>query len=131
MQRKSVICSIAIGLAISTSHVFVSPSSAADPKIPAHYKPTGGCRPGHGYSFVASAPSHPSTYPKLILRVFKGELIGMIFEAGAETGWKPWYDQPNGKPVSHGDGPAHYSQAIWLKTPPTAEQCATSKGPMD
>ena len=99
--------------------------------IPAHYKlGSGGCRAGGGYSFIASAPGHPSTYPKLILKVFNGEVIGMIFEAGVEAGWKPWYGQPKGKPISHGGGPAHYSQTIYLKKPPTATECASSKGPL-
>ncbi|MBX9826599.1 MAG: hypothetical protein K2Y27_16610 [Xanthobacteraceae bacterium] len=131
MDKRFVARLVVIGLSLPIADAFVSPSAAADTKIPPHYTVSGGCRPGGGYSFVASAPGHPSTYPKLILRVFKGELIGMIFEAGTESGWKPWYDQADGKPVSHGSGPAHYSQAIWLKTPPTAEQCAASKGPME
>lgn len=98
--------------------------------IPPHYKPASAeCRPGRGYSFIAETAKHPSTYPKLILRVFNGEVIGAIFEVPATAGWKPWYDQPEGKPVSHGGGPAHYSQAIYFKKPPTAAECASSPGP--
>lgn len=98
--------------------------------VPPHYKPAdGGCRPDRGYSFIAETPTHRSTYPKLILRVFNGEVIGAIFEVPAASGWKPWYDQPEGKPTSHGSGPAHYSQAIYFKKPPTAQECALSPGP--
>ena len=98
--------------------------------VPPHFKlGAGGCRAGSGYSFLAEAPKHPSTYPKLILKVFNGEIIGVIFEVTAESGWKPWYQQPEGRPISHGDGPAHYSQTIYLKKPPTAEECAASAGP--
>jgi hypothetical protein len=98
--------------------------------LPPHYHlGHGGCRAGVGYSFVAQAPDHPSTYPKLILRVFNGEIIGMVFESDAAAGWKPWYDQPVGKPVSHGGGPAHYSQAIYVKAPPSAADCGQSAGP--
>ena len=126
---------IASAVACATAAVVLNPSvcaaeTAAPSKIPAHYKlGSGGCRPGSGYSFIAEAYSHPSTYPKLILKVFNGEVIGVIFEVPAEAGWKPWYDQPEGKPISHGSGPAHYSQAIQLKAPPTAEECRSSSGP--
>lgn len=113
------------------------PSYAAGPSeppavagLPPHYHlGHGGCRPAIGYSFVAETPDHPSTYPKLILRVFNGEIIGVVFESDAAAGWKPWYDQPVGKPVSHGGGPAHYSQAIYLKAPPSAADCTKSAGP--
>ena len=127
--------SLAAGSLIITS-LAVGPGTyaaegTAELKIPAHYKlGHGGCRPGGGYSFIASASGHPSTYPKLILKVFNGEIIGMIFEAGVESGWKPWYDQPREKPISHGGGPVHYSQAIYMRKPPTAEECAASKGPL-
>ena len=106
------------------------PSPGGITGLPAPYHlGQGGCRAGRGYSFVAQTPNHPSTYPKLLLRIFNGEIIGMVFEADAAAGWKPWYDQPAGKPVSHGDGPAHYSQAIYIKAPPTAADCAKSSGP--
>ena len=72
---------------------------------------------------------HPSTYPKLVLPLFNGEVIGMVFEADAPVGWQPWYDQPVGKPISHGGGPAHYSQTIYLKPPPSAADCMKSAGP--
>jgi hypothetical protein len=71
-------------------------------KIPPHYRPgSGSCSPGRGYSFSAEAPNYPSTHPKMNLRVFNGEVIGFIFELNAKGGWKPWYDQPEGKPTVH------------------------------
>jgi len=101
-----------------------------DLKIPPHYQPgSGGCRPGRGYTFSAQAPNHPSTYPKMNLRVFDGDVIGFIFEVDAKEGWKPWYDQPEGKPTKHDDGPAHYTQTIYIKKSPTVEECKASKGP--
>lgn len=124
---------------IILTSVLTGPAYAASPSEPAagtvaglppHYHPGhGGCRPGVGYSFVAEAPGHPSTYPKLVLRVFNGEIIGMVFESDAAAGWKPWYDQPDGKSVSHGGGPAHYSQVIYVKPPPSAADCGRSEGP--
>jgi hypothetical protein len=66
----------------------------------------------------------------MLLRVFDGEVIGVVFEAASEAGWKPWYDQPAGKPISHGNGPAHYSQSLYFKSPPTAEECTKSAGPL-
>lgn len=101
-----------------------------DLRIPPHYKPGGSsCSPGRGYSFSAEAPNYPSTYPKLNLRVFNGEVIGFIVEVEAKEGWKPWYDQPEGKPTQHDNSPAHYTQTIYIKKGPTAEECKTSKGP--
>ena len=132
MKTSLAAGSIVTAVLVSGSAVCAAESkSEAKLNIPAHYKVGGGgCRPGGGYSFIASSPDHPSTYPKLILKVFNGEVIGMIFEAGVEAGWKPWYGQQKGKPISHGGGPAHYSQTIYLKKPPTAAECASSKGPM-
>jgi hypothetical protein len=117
---------IGLGLGVRT-HAAERPAWKSE--IPNHYKlVSGDCRAGRGYSFVAEATGHPSTYPKLILLVFNGEIIGTIFEADASAGWKPWYDQPKGAPMSHGGGPAHYSQAIYVKRPPTTEECASSTG---
>ena len=101
-----------------------------DLKIPPHYKPgSGGCSPGRGYSFSAEAPNNPSTYPKVNLRVFNGEVIGFTFEVPAKEGWKPWYDQPDGKPTSHDGSIDHYTQTVYFKKGPTAEECKVSKGP--
>jgi hypothetical protein len=106
------------------------PTAGTVAGLPTHYHlGHGGCRPGTGYTFVAETPDHPSVYPKLILRIFDGEIIGMVFEAEAASGWKPWYDQPMGKPVSHGGGPMHYSQAIYVKSPPSVSDCERSTGP--
>jgi hypothetical protein len=33
------------------------------------------------------------------------------------------------KPTKHDDGPAHYTQTIYIKKGPTAEECKASKGP--
>ena len=130
---KNVLAAVSLVIAaLGLSSVVAAEERTSESKfkIPPHYKlGSGGCRPGSGYSFVTEAPGHPSTYPKLVLKVFNGELVGMIFEVDAGAGWKPWYDQPNGKPISHAAGPAHYSQAIYIQRPPTAEECASSTGP--
>ena len=127
---KKVAGIVVAALALSSAIYAAERTPGSKFEIPPHYKlGSGGCRPGGGYSFSANTPDHPSTYPKLILRIFNGELVGMIFEVDAAAGWKPWYDQPKGRPISHGGGPAHYSQAIYLKKPPTAEECASSRGP--
>lgn len=99
-------------------------------EIPSHYKPgAGACRAGRGYTFSAEAPNHSSTYPKLNLRVFNGEVIGFIFELDAKEGWKPWYDQPDGKPTAHDGSIQHYTQTIYIKKGPTADECKNSTGP--
>ena len=96
-----------------------------DLKIPPHYKPGGGgCSPGRGYSFSAEAPNYASTYPKVNLRVFNGEVIGFTFEVPAKEGWKPWYDQPEGMAASRTTRRRSIS-----KKGPTAEGCKSSKGP--
>ena len=101
-----------------------------DLKIPPYYKAgSGRCSPGRGYNMSAEAPGYPSTYPKMNLRVFNGEVIGFIFELEAKEGWKPWYDQPEGKPTAHEGSIFHYTQTIYIKKGPTAEECKASKGP--
>ena len=98
-------------------------------KIPPHYKASKRCRPDRGYNFKAKAPNHPSTLPTMNVRVFNGEVIGFLFEVDAKDGWKPWYDEPEGKPRSHRGETPHYTQLIMIKKGPTAEECKTSKGP--
>ena len=101
---------------------------AAGLKIPPHYKPISGrCRPGKGYILGPTAPNYPSHYPTLDLWAFNGEVIGFTFEVHAKDGWKPWYNQPEGKPVVHGKGPPHYSQYLVIKKGPTAEECKAPK----
>ena len=99
-------------------------------KIPPNYKAKSKrCRPGKGYIFAAWAPNYPLTFPMMNLRVFNGEVIGFVFEVDAKEGWKPWYDQEEGKTISHGGGIPHYGQTILIKKGPTAEECKASKGP--
>lgn len=109
----------------SSAQVILAP----DLKIPSHYRAGKRCDPGRGYGFTAEAPNFPSTYPKLNLRVFNGEVIGFIFELDAKEGWKPWYDQPEGKPTAHDGSIQHYTQTIYIKKGPTAEECKLAKGP--
>lgn len=122
------VIALSLGLAASarSAEVVLGP----DLKMPPYYEPgSGGCTPGRGYSFSAKASNYPSTYPKLNLRVFNGEVIGFIFELDAKEGWKPWYDQPEGKPTAHDGSIQHYTQTIYIKKGPTAEECKASKGP--
>jgi hypothetical protein len=63
------------------------------------------------------------------LWIYNGEVIGLLFEALARDGWRPWYDEPEGKPAIHGTEPPHYSQQIMFKRGPTAEECKVAKGP--
>ena len=120
------LATLGLALGLYAAEVTLGP----DLKIPPHYKPgSGGCRPGRGYSFSAEAPNHSSTYPKMNLRVFSGEVIGFIFELDAKEGWKPWYDQTEEKPTEHDGSIKHYTQTIYIKKGPTAEECKTSKGP--
>jgi hypothetical protein len=131
MKKKIIVITV-----VSTALVLASESHSAevtlgpDLKIPPHYKPgSGGCSPGRGYNFSAEAPNYSSTYPKLNLRAFNGEVIGFVIEVPAKEGWKPWYDQPEGKPTQHDNSPPHYTQTIYIKKGPTAEECKASKGP--
>ena len=130
MAKKIIIlASILIGFALVELYA-AEVTLGPDLKIPPHYKSgSGGCRPGRGYTFSAQAPNYPSSYPKLNLRVFNGEVIGFVFELEAKEGWKPWYDQPEGKPTQHDNSPVHYTQTIYIKKGPTAEGCKASKGP--
>ncbi len=101
-------------------------------KIPPNYKLANKrCFPGRAYNFKTQAPNYPSTSPRMNLRVFNGEVIGFSLEVDAKEGWKPWYDQVEGKPVSHRGGTPHYHQTIFIKKAPTAAECKASKGPYD
>lgn len=53
------------------------------------------------------------------LRVFNGDVIGFQFEVDAKDGWRPWYDQPEGKPTTHEGGIPHYTQTMYIKKGPT------------
>src|SRR5262245_10413273 len=130
MAKRTVIALISVILGLATGSYAAEVTLGPDLKIPPHYKPgSGGCSAGRGYSFSAEAPNYPSTYPKLNLRVFNGEVIGFTFEVPAKEGWKPWYDQPEGKPTEHDGSIPHYTQTIYFKKGPTAEECKSSKGP--
>ena len=122
-----LVIAVSLGLAGSTGAAEVT--LGPDLKIPPHYRAGKRCEPGRGYGFTAEAPNHPSTYPKMNLRVFNGEVIGFIFELEAKEGWKPWYDQPEAKATSHDGSSPHYTQTIYIKKGPTAEECKASKGP--
>ena len=131
MNKRRILTSL---IAVLLSWVSVGWSAEVvlgpDLKIPPHYGPGNNrCSPGRGYSFSAETGNHPSTYPKLNLRVFNGEVIGVVFEVPAKEEWKPWYDQPEGKPTAHDGTHEHYTQTIYFKKGPTAEECKQSKGP--
>ena len=117
-QKISLILSLVVLTWVSpgwSAEVVLGP----DLKIPPHYKPgRSACSPGRGYSFSADAPNYPSTYPKLNLRVFNGDVIGVVFEVPAKEGWKPWYDQAEGKPTAHDGSHEHYTQTIYIKKDP-------------
>lgn len=117
-----------IPLALCISAFAVAPSHAQDASavripVPKHYVVKHHCMPDRGFVAVAEAPGYPSTYPKLNLLVFKGEVIGVLFEAEEKDGWKPWYNQPEGKATSHDGSPSHYTQTLMFKKGPTAQEC--------
>ena len=128
VKTISIIASL-MGLTLSQLYA-AEVTLGPDLKIPPYYKAgSGRCSAGRGYSFSAEAPNYKSTYPKMGLRVFNGEVIGFQFEVDAKDGWKPWYDEPEGKPAVHEDGHPHHTQTIYIKKGPTAEECKASKGP--
>lgn len=130
MKKVIAISFILISLGVVSGSYAAEVTLGPDLKIPPYYKAgSGRCSPGRGYNMSAEAPGYPSTYPKMNLRVFNGEVIGFLFELDAKEGWKPWYDQPEGKPTSHDGSHTHYTQTIYIKKGPTAEECKASKGP--
>lgn len=104
--------------------------SSGEFKLPPYYKLKTRCIPEHGYVAIPEAPEHPAALPLVGVFVYRGEVIGVLFEAHERDGWRPWYDEPEGKPVSHDGGPRHYSHTAMFKKGPSAEECKTSKGPM-
>ena len=131
MERfKTIVLALLVSFGLAVSAGAAEVVLGPDLKIPPQYKPgSGDCRAERGYTFSAQAPNHPSTYPKLNIRVFNGEVIGFIFELDGKEGWKPWYDQPEGKPTAHDGSIQHFTQTIYVKKGPTAEECKASKGP--
>lgn len=89
MERfKTIVLIILVSLGIVASTGAAEVVLGPDLKIPPHYRPgSGGCGVGRGYSFSADAPNYPSTYPKVNLRVFNGEVFGFTFELDAKEGW--------------------------------------------
>lgn len=119
MERfKTIVLAIFVSLGLAASTGAAEVTLGPDLKIPPHYRPGKRCDPGRGYNFTAEAQGYPSAYPKLNLRVFNGEVIGFLFELDAKEGWKPWYDQPEGKPSTHEGSPPHYTQTIYIKKGP-------------
>jgi len=130
MKKVITISFILISLGVVSGSYAAEVTLGPDLKIPPYYKAgSGRCSPSRGYNMSAEAPGYPSTYPKMNLRVFNGEVIGFLFELDAKEGWKPWYDQPEGKPTGHDGSVQHYTQTIYIKKGPTAEECKVSKGP--
>jgi hypothetical protein len=130
-QRSSLVVKlplIALGLAIAcASTAYAQERRRVAIGIPKHYAVKTKCIPERGFIAVAEAPGYQEALPMAGLLIFNGEVIGLLFEALARDGWKPWYDEPEGKPVSHDGGPEHYSQLMMFKQGPTAEQCKAAK----
>ena len=118
---------------------FVSISVGAQPavslseglKLPPYYVLKSRCIPEHGYVAIPEAPNHPPALPLVAVFVYRGEVIGVLFEALEKDGWRPWYDEPEGKAVSHDGGPRHYSHTAMFKKGPSTEDCKASKGAME
>jgi hypothetical protein len=120
---------IAIGLSVAcASTAYGQERRRVEVGIPKHYVVKTKCIPERGFFAVAEAPGHEEAMPMAALLIFNGEVIGVLFEALARDGWRPWYDEPEGKPVSHDGGPEHYSQLMMFKRGPTAEECQAAKG---
>ena len=116
---KSILLPVAAALVVQPSHAH----DDFKVTIPAHYVVRKHCTPGRGFFAAPQAAGQPAGYPFMALLVFNDEVIGFLFEVHEKDGWKPWYDQPEGKPVSHGSGPRHYSQTIMIRNGPSAEAC--------
>lgn len=105
-------------------------TSSIEFKLPPYYKLKSRCIPEHGYVAIPEAPDHPPALPLVAVFVYRGEVIGVLFEAHEKDGWRPWYDEPEGAAVSHDGGPRHYSHTAMFRKGPSAEECKAAKGPM-
>lgn len=105
-------------------------SLSDDLKLPPYYVVKSRCIAERGYVALAEAPGHSPELPLLGLFVYRGEVVGALFEAHEKDGWRPWYNEPEGKPVSHNGGPRHYSHTVMFKKGPTAEECKAASGPL-
>ena len=64
---------------------------------------------------------------RLNVLTFNGEVIGILFVWPAGEGWFSHADQREGSPIDTG-GVSSYTQTIYFKDPPTAEDCAIATG---
>ena len=122
---RTIACALLLLAALPASPVLAHEGVA----VPSHYVVRKNCTPGRGFIAIPEAPNFPPGYPMMALFVFNGEVVGFLLEVHEKDGWKPWYDQPQGQPISHGGGPKHYSQLVMIKKGPTAEECRRAKAP--
>lgn len=91
--------------------------------MPQHYVVRTHCTPGRGFFAAPQLQGQAPALPFLAMFVFNGEVTGFLLEVDAKEGWKPWYDQPEGRPISHYGGPKHYTQTAMIRKGPAAEEC--------
>ena len=64
-------------------------TSSIEFKLPRYYKLKSRCIPEHGYVAIPEAPDHPPALPLVAVFVYRGEVIGVLFEAHEKDGWRP------------------------------------------
>lgn len=134
MARRKILWRVLLILsALAFTGFWISHAAEISPgnKLPPGYVVRGNCVPNMGYHAGHKDAERGKIHRMVVLNVFNGEVIGFETEQDAQEGWRPWFDQPEGKAITH-EGMEHfphYTQHIFIKKPPTAEQCKASKGP--
>lgn len=89
------------------------------------YTKSDACREQWGY-INAFGDAVNNRQPRIDVLTLNNEVTGFLSIWPATQGWYSYADQPEGKPISI-LGDESYTKTIYLKTPPTQEDCASAQ----
>lgn len=89
------------------------------------YSKGGTCREQFGY-IHAFGDAVNNKQPRIDILTLNNEVIGFLSIWPAAQGWYSYADQPEGEPTSIA-GDESYTKTIYLKAPPTVEDCASAQ----
>ena len=87
------------------------------------YVKSGYCVRGSGFVYFSTEAN--SSQSKLHILTLNNEIVGLRLIWPASKGWAPYSDMPQNITVNVSSVPS-YTQTIYFKKPPTAEDCASA-----
>lgn len=91
----------------------------------AFYGKSAVCRERFGY-IHAFGDAVINKQPRIDILTFNNEVIGFFSLWPFSQGWYSYADQQEGEPIAIGDD-EFYTKTIYLKTPPTIEDCTSAQ----